>query len=248
MKKRILISKSVVAVTMVLGMLSLTRPSLVAQPADGAQIPPKAAKVVRVSAVQALAKVNDANIGLKDLLPVGAAVAEQAMSPETYDFLLQRAIERELTFQAARAQAIELTTEQIQRREQIRQRLLARRAADAAAQVLHLNAVGTPDDQIEFELREITAQFLLNSLLAKAGVPGPDVTEERVKQQYESHRNEYAGTPADPAKKDSGWQKIDSDIRQKLATQVRVEHQQKVQEFFDQLKASAKITKNPPPV
>src|SRR2546425_13121403 len=83
------------------------------------------AEIVRVAAGKALAKVNQATITLKDLLPLSGSEAEQIMSPEMFTFLLDRAINRELTFQTARASGIELTPEQQAQREQVRQTMLA---------------------------------------------------------------------------------------------------------------------------
>src|SRR5262245_221050 len=81
---------------------------------------------VRIPVAKVLAKVNGTPITLKDLVAgVGAdASVEQILSPAMYQALLERAIERELTFSAARAKAIELTEEQVRQREQVRQSLL----------------------------------------------------------------------------------------------------------------------------
>ena len=65
------------------------------------------AQMLRVPAASPLAKVNDVIITLKDLVP--GESAEKLMSSEMYHSLLDQAIERELTFQAARAKGIELS-------------------------------------------------------------------------------------------------------------------------------------------
>ena len=93
------------------------------------QEPEQPVETVRIPAAKTLAKVNHALITLKDLAPLGQASsnAEKLMSAEMYRALLDRAIERELTFQAARAKGIELTEEQQRQREQVRETLLGQR-------------------------------------------------------------------------------------------------------------------------
>src|SRR5205814_2175231 len=105
---------------------------------------------------------------------------------EMFDFLRGLAIERELVFQTARIQGIELTAEQKSRLEQIR-RSLAEREHEESGQVLHLNQSGTLEDEIAFELRDATSRFLEVSLLEKAGAPSPLVTESAVQDYYRAH-------------------------------------------------------------
>src|SRR5262249_35621053 len=80
------------------------------------------AQVVRVHADQVLATVNGVAISLKDLAPLDTAqgATDQLMSPEMYEFLLNRAIDREVTIQTARAQGLELSAEQRQQLDQMR--------------------------------------------------------------------------------------------------------------------------------
>ena len=70
------------------------------------EIAPESANVVRVRADRVLAKVNGRAILLKDLVPLRTDEPEQAMTVEEYDSRLNRAIEMELTFQAAAAQGV----------------------------------------------------------------------------------------------------------------------------------------------
>ncbi|HXJ56014.1 MAG TPA: hypothetical protein VNU68_05040 [Verrucomicrobiae bacterium] len=197
------------------------------------------AQMLRVPAASPLAKVNDVIITLKDLVP--GESAEKLMSSEMYHSLLDQAIERELTFQAARAKGIELSEEQQQQREQVRAALLARHS-QGDGKVAHLNLSGTIQDQIQFELRDATSQLLLSSLLAMAGAPSPYVTEGQVQEYYLSHLDLYGALPATEAQRASTWQRIDYEIRQKLAPTVQTEYAEGVRQYLEQLKAKAKVT------
>jgi hypothetical protein len=86
---------------------------------------------------------------------------------------LQRAIETELTFQAARAQGVELTPAQQQRVDQT--------GANDQADLEHYKEYGltwssSSAGQVEFEKRLLTAQLLEQNLVAKAVdlAPSPD--------------------------------------------------------------------------
>jgi hypothetical protein len=198
---------------------------------------------VRIPVAKVLAKVNGTPITLKDLVAgVGAdASVEQILSPAMYQALLERAIERELTFSAARAKGIELTEEQVRQREQVRQSLLARHAAPHES-VVQLNVTGTLEDRIEFELRDVTSQLLLNSLLAKAGIHPGEVTEDQVQEYYQGHLDQYGALPGAGPERSTGWQRIDYEIRQKLAPAVQAEYAVAVRKYLEQLKAEASIS------
>ena len=70
---------------------------------------------------------------------------------------------------------------------------------------------------------------------------------EHVVRFYQEHKADYGELPDDPVARKTAWQRIDSDIRQKLAPQLEAEYQKNLQKFIEQLKASANISKNPPP-
>jgi hypothetical protein len=199
-------------------------------------------KAVEVRAEQALAKVNGVTITLKDLLPVGAAEAasKQSLSAERYDFLLNRAIARELTFQAAQAQGIKLTEEQNRQLKQVRESMLARYGTDPA-KVVHLNVMGTLEDRIEFELRDAASPLLLHSMLAKAGAPSPYVTESQVEEYYRSHPTDYGTLPEDAVERQAAWQRINLEIRNKLTPEVQARYQQALEKMLEQLRANANI-------
>lgn len=191
---------------------------------------------VRVQPGRALATVNGVSITLQNLagLPAAQAGQEQAWSFETYAYLLDRAIERELVSQAARAQRAELTPEQQQRLTEMRRVL-----ETPAPSVVRLTM--TPE-QSEFELRDAEALMLEANMAAQAGVPSPHVTPELVEQYYQEHKANYGELPGDPDERLSAWRKIDRDIRQILAPDLQARHEQASRQFLDQLKATARIS------
>jgi len=200
----------------------------------------KPAKAVRVRSTQTLASVNGVQITLRDLVPVreGDANAEQVMSPEMYEFLLNRAIERELTVQAARAQGVELSEEQQRQLKQMQAQLQA--AAKDPAVVWRPEPIDAT--KVEFEIRDAAGLMLQGALVAKAGLPSPYVTSELVEQYYQGHKDTYGELPTDPTQREAAWQTIDTEIRQTLSPEIQAQYQEKLRQFLVQIKASAKIT------
>lgn len=88
----------------------------------------------------------------------------------------------------------------------------------------------------------MTALVLQASLAEKAGVPSPHVTPVLVEAYYKEHQSEYGQLPADPEQQQAAWEKIDLEIRLKLAKELEIEHMRKFKQFVENLKAGAKIT------
>ena len=217
-------------------------PPIVSPPANVGREPGAAtAQAVRVKPGQVLATVNGVAITLKDLLPLPPEKAgtEQVLSAERYGFLLDRAIEREVAFQAARTQGVELSVTQRKRLEDMRTRSGEREPG--VFDTVQQNPANT-----EFEVHDATALLLQAALAEKARVPSPHVTSAQVQAYYQQHQAEYGALPAEPAQRQAAWEKIDQDIRQKLAPQVQAEHQESFQKFLEQLKAAAQIRKASP--
>jgi hypothetical protein len=193
--------------------------------------------VVRVSPGKVLANVNGVAITPQDLMPLPAEKtgSEQTLSAERYHFLLDRAIEREVTFQAARGQGLELSATQRQQLEQLRAR--SERIEPGVFDTVQHNPANA-----EFAVRDATGLLLQASLAEKAGVPSPHVTAAHVQAYYQQHRADYDALPVDSAQRAAAWERIDHDIRSKLASQVREEHQARFDQFKEQLKASTLIT------
>ena len=144
------------------------------------------AAVTSVRADRVLATVNGTVIGLKDLVPIEVHEEERRMTAEELQSRLERAIEMELTRQAAAARGVSLTPEQLarvealgQKREETRQQYLQ--------QGMTWNS-GTPT-QLEFE-KQVTRSLLLqeNMVRKEHGVgPSPDPAQQA---RYEQRRRE----------------------------------------------------------
>ncbi len=202
---------------------------------------------LKIQPGEVLATVNGVQITLKDLIALGGAQANtpQTMSPEMYKFLLDLAIEREVTFQTAKSQGVELTEEQKQQIDQLREQMMAAEVDETEGKVVaHLNRTGSLDDQIAFDVKDATSHLLQNTLMTKNGAPSPYVTEALVQAYYQNHFQDYSALPTDPVARDEAWQKIDVEIRQKLAPIVQQEYAQRLKAYLDQLRASANVQVN----
>ena len=212
---------------------SETRPS----PSEPANVlgPVRGEHMVRISPTQTLATVNGVAITLKDLvaLPSEGESRERVMSAEMYDFLLRRAVDREIVFQTARREGIELSATQKQQLE------VARKQSEEPL-------TGSFDFQpkaenVDFEQRDFAGLLLQTSLAAKAGVGSPHVTAEKVEEHFQRHKDQYGELPSDPEQRQIVWRRIDSEIRQKLASELRAEYEQQLQSYLGRLKSNATI-------
>jgi hypothetical protein len=103
-----------------------------------------------VKADQVIARINGTPITGRQLVAFGAD-AEHTMTKEMFDYLRRRAIDRELTFQAAKAAGIELTTAQLAELDQVR-----------------TNATEHGVTDIDLQVADARAGLLQSALLAKA--------------------------------------------------------------------------------
>ncbi|HEY6185549.1 MAG TPA: hypothetical protein VIW67_25135, partial [Terriglobales bacterium] len=158
-----------------------------------------------------------------------------------YDFLLDQAIGRELTFQAAGAQRIELNDQQRRQLDQLRNTMERRFGGDPLL-VVNLDISGTVEDQIAFRSREATATLLMASLLDKAGAPSPMVSEDQVREYYNQHVQQYGGLPSDSNKRQEAWEQIDFQVRLDLAFPALEQYSRRRLQYLQQLKSSAQIT------
>jgi len=133
-----------------------------------------------------LARVNGRPIQLKDLVPLETRETARAMTPEEYDSRLNRAIEMELTFQAAAAHGVDLTAEQKRRVEGIVQKHEAT-LREYRKQGVTWSSV-TPV-QLEFEHRLTSALSLQQNLVATEAHIGP-APDPGVQARYEHARSE----------------------------------------------------------
>ena len=180
---------------------------------------------------EVLATINGVPVTLKDLLPLspGQLNTQQEIPVETYEYLLARALDRELTFAGARARGLELTESQKQSLRQIQEGLQIRETGQFYSS--HEDPA-----KVDLTLRDFTALLLQDSLLAGRGVPSA-VSEEQVVQYYYDHKAELGELPEDPSARLQTWQRINVTIRQHLQAAVRANHQTQLRRYLDELKA-----------
>ncbi len=144
---------------------------------------------VVVRADQVLATINGQPIQLKDLVSLGPDGTERAMTEEQYRSRLNRAIEMELTAQAAQAQGVGLSAEQQQRLTKIGR---DHRAKLREYQQQGISWSSATTAQLEFERRLMSALMLQQNLVAKeaAVAPSPDTS---VQARYEQALSEMLG-------------------------------------------------------
>jgi hypothetical protein len=152
-----------------------------------------------IPATEVLAMVNRTPITLPALTPVRAGETEKDLTREEYRSRLQRAIEVELVFQAARAESVELTAAQQQR--------LGKTGEENQAELERYKSLGVTwssigPAQVEFEKRLLTAQMLeQNLVLKKAGVyPSPDPAIQALYEQARRELLDQLGTSAEITK------------------------------------------------
>ena len=182
-----------------------------------------------------LAQVNDTNLTLKDLRAVNPASTGQIFRADAYAHFLTKAIEREVTFQGAKARGVELTDTQKQDLEGIRAAALARGKAPYAAPGYDAEA------QAAFEVRDRTAQMLQNVMLNESGTPSQYVTPQQVQDYYAQHQAEFDALPKNPEARAKAWQLLETEIRARLIPDVYREHEHKRQNLLTELKAGLTI-------
>jgi hypothetical protein len=196
-----------------------------------------AQSVVRVKPDRVLATVNGVAIKLKDLVPLPKerANTEQMLSAERYDFLIARAVQRELTFQAASALGVELSEDQRQRLAEISSRGEARFSGA-------LDTVQQNPENTEFEQRDFAGVALLAVLAERVGVPSPYATSEQVEEYFQQHQSDYTQIPADPSQRpDDAWAAVDAEIRKKLTPALQAEHDKQFNRMITELLNKANI-------
>jgi hypothetical protein len=193
--------------------------------------------VVRIKLERVLATVNGVAITLKDLIPLPKekAGSEQMLSAEMYDFLFNRAVEREVTFQAAQAQNAELNESQKQRLAELRAQ--SERKDPAVFDNLHQSS-----ENLDFEQRDLAGVAMQSVLAEKAGVSSPYVTSEQVEAYFQEHKSDYPQVSADAAQRSAeSWPAADTDIRSKLTPRLQAEHDRQMAQFMAELKAKAGV-------
>lgn len=188
---------------------------------------------------QVLATVNGTPVTLGDLIPLPStnAPSVQQLDSATYQYLLQRAINRLLIVDAAQAKGIALTESQELQLNDYQ----AKRAQPEPGLIAKLNVDPV---EVQFELQDQQAFMLQTSLMAAAGY-SPNVTPDEVQQYYQQHTDEFGQLPSSPSAQQQAWQSIEYQIREKLAGSVRNEYQQQLDTYMNQLKANASVVVTP---
>jgi hypothetical protein len=182
---------------------------------------------------QVLARVNGTPITGKDLIAFRAGLDELSIDRPTYNSLLGRAIERELTFEAAKKQGVTLTEEQRGQLDEVRKQAAARGGTTPP--------FDRSSDEVDFEARDAQAQMLLTDLLEKAGTPPPSPTPADVDSYYRAHANELGALPEGEARA-AAWAKIEIEIRRRLLSEQQETWRARRQEMLDSLEAEANVS------
>ena len=195
--------------------------------------------VIRIDVTKVLGSVNGKELKLADLLPLNPTQKNQVQefSEATYNYLLDRAINRELVLQTAKGKGIALDDSQ---REQLAE-FRKQRNQQEPGLVQHLNA---GENQIDFEVRDAEAFMLQTALLAKTGV-SPDVTAEETAEYYRQHSAEYPELLVDEPARSRVWANIDFQIRSNLALAKRANFQSQLSAYMDQVRSGANIALAP---
>jgi hypothetical protein len=146
------------------------------------ETPPASGQVVSIRAGQVLATVNHIPITLNDLVAVAADAVEHKMTVEEFNARLAKAIEAELTMQTARVRGVELTPEQQQRVQELREK--HRESLEQyAEQGISWTSVGPR--QLELETRQMTALLVQQNLvmLDSGLAPGTDPAQQALYEQ-----------------------------------------------------------------
>lgn len=192
-------------------------------------------RVLRMAPDTVLASVNGHILTAKDVFPPGSS--DQNISSEVCEYFRQRAVDRELIFETAKAQNIGINESQQQQFANL-QRI---RQQQGPGLVRDLSGV---TENLSFELLDDQAFMLQASLMQKMGA-SPNVTSQQVADYYKQHTSEFGELPAEESARQEAWSEIDFKIRQTLAFNVRTDFQRKLADYMKQIHAAANIQLTP---
>jgi hypothetical protein len=202
------------------------------------------AKAIKIHPGQLLASVNGVPITLRDLIAVNhseSADTEHSMSEAQYNYLLERAIDRELAFQAAQQQGVKLSQSQQAELDQVERSIRGRSENPSGDVLARLNSTASLETEIEFEKRDAAGLLTQEALLEHSGGPPAHITEEMVTEYYQKNISLYGPLPTAPEERDAAWRQIDAQIRTDLKYTVLQAHQDALKDNMDRLKANAAI-------
>lgn len=137
---------------------------------------------VKLQAGQVLATVNQIPITVADLVPMPAGQADVTLDPAEYDARLTKAVQAEVTLQAARRQGVSLQPAQ-----QDRIAAIAQRHADTLARYKEQGVTwsSVTPEQIALEERQVAASVLQQNLVLKQAGAGPS-PDPALQAKYEA--------------------------------------------------------------
>ena len=196
--------------------------------------PPETAEtVVRLHPEQVLATVNHHEIRVGDALPASGTNQEIAISSRDLKFFLHRAVQRELIFEAASKQGIDLDESQNQQLANMQ----AMRNQPEPGGIARMNS--DPASQ-QMETLDARAFMLQTAIMAARGA-SPNVSEDQVRDYFQQHASDFANLPGQPSADNPAWQDLDFQIRNRLAASVRSNYNQELAAFMQQMESSADL-------
>jgi hypothetical protein len=219
-------------------------PAATALPPSATSAPqPEPGRLLRLRPTQVLATVSGVALTPRDLgLRIGDHAQDLEIAEDRYRALLDSAIERELTVQAARKRGVELSAAQQRRVDELRAKAQASRDGKKTRW-------SDPDLSgpvaMEAQLSELAALMLQANLAERSGLPSPYVTPEDVARHYAENATAYPPLPSEPAARAVAWQQLEARIRGELASDFRSRYQTALRIFLERLRGEGDVRVNP---
>jgi len=213
---------------------SATAAQMRAASSDIREIHSRATPTLRLKPEQVLVVVNGRAIKVTDVIPVNKPDGNVTMDRQSLNYLLKRAVDRELIFQTAEKRGITLGESQYQQLETLR----AARNQPEPGRIAQLN--GDPAGN-RLEFLDAEAFMLETTMMADQGM-SPNVTEDEVLAYFQQHQAEFGELPADPGERSRIWQELDFQIRTRLAPSVRADYNRQLVTFLNRLESQSTVT------
>ena len=185
-----------------------------------------AAAWLQVQADQVLAMVNRHPIRAGDTIPAGTNQQIQ-ISPQELKFFLQRAVDRELIFETAQKQGIDL--DEAQNRQLAGMQAMRNQREPGGMAKLN-------NDPAARQLEALDAKaFMLQTALKAARGASPNVSEDQVLDYWQHHQSEFGSSSDQPSAE------LEFQIRTRLAAEVRANYNQALAAYMQQIESSAEV-------
>jgi len=230
----------VVAWLALVGQVGAPEPPKTALPATNTSVasqsesvPENLETVVRVHPEQVLATVNRHEIRAQDALPASGTNREITISARDLRFFLHRAVQRELIFEAASKQGIDLDESHNQQLANMQ----AMRNQPEPGGIARMNSDPASERMEALDARA----FMLQTAIMAARGASPNVSEDQVRDYFQQHPSEFSGLAGQPSADNPAWQDLDFQIRNRLAASVRSNYNQELAAFMQQMESSADL-------